>query len=116
MKLKFILLCAVQAALCHTSQAANVAKQWIDQNSQVCEQFASMPDAKKIDPYVPGDKKQAPAYCNCVSKKYWSQVPQADFDGMLAEMQRGDVNGPRGQAISKALDQRMETARKSCSG
>lgn len=114
--MQYRLIGALLAALCGSAAAANVPSQMLAANTQACVQLAGMMSQKGMDPYAPKDKSKQPAYCGCVSKKYWDQVPQADYDGMMAEMTRGEQHGPRGQAIDKALNQRMENAKKACRG
>ncbi|HEX7638649.1 MAG TPA: hypothetical protein VF457_09650 [Burkholderiaceae bacterium] len=101
-----------------SARAADVPQQMIDGNASVCQQMAAQPATAKFDPLLPADAAKVPAYCACVSKAYWSSVPQADFDGMLGEMRqfgpRDAMQQPHSKAIHDALKGRMTAARKSC--
>jgi len=93
--------------------AADVPQGLIDSNANVCVQMSKIPGAAQRDPNRPTDPAKVPSYCACSSKAYWSSVPQADYDGMLAESRAGG-QGPHGKAITDALHDRMEAAGKSC--
>lgn len=100
------------------AKAANVPQQMLDVNSQACVQMSQMPGIEKFDPQRPADQSRIPAYCACVSKAYWASVPQADYDGMLEEMQRlatqPSAARPHLSAIQAAEHERMKAAQSAC--
>jgi hypothetical protein len=116
----FALSFALAAAAAHS---ADVPQGMLDANTNVCMQMARTPSASKLDPLLPSDASKVAGYCACVSKTYWASVPQADFDGMMAEhRQMADAaqtgaaprQGAHGKAITDVLHTRMAEARKTC--
>ena len=101
-------------------QAANVPQKMVDVNAQACEQLAKTPGTEKFDPQRPADPAKIPAYCACVSKTYWASVPQADYEGMVEEMQRVATQptvppgGPHLTAVHAAQRERMSAAQSAC--
>lgn len=96
------------------AHAANVPPQLVDANAQVCVRMDSNAKLKALDKYAPADASRVPAYCSCLSKAYWASVPQADYDGMMAETAAGNLKGPHSLAIQAAISARNEAAKKSC--
>ncbi len=96
--------------------AADVPNEMKQSNTDLCLQTAGKKIAgQQLDPYAPTQKDRIPTYCNCVSNAYWASVPQADFDAMMAELQRDQINGPAAKAIGSKVDARLEAAQKKCS-
>jgi hypothetical protein len=94
--------------------AADVPAALIDGNANVCVQVNSNPKMKSLDKFAPVDAAKIPSYCSCYAKKYWDSVPQADYDGMMAEHAAGELKGKHGMAIRAQLHTRNETAKKAC--
>ena len=115
MKLKIAMSAIALTLAASHVQAAEVPAGLVDVNANACVQMNSQPQTKALDKFAPADPAKVPGYCQCYSKAYWKSVPQADYDGMLAEHAAGDMKGPHSLAIRAALHARNDAAKSSCS-
>ncbi len=114
MKMNAALPALALALVAAQAHAADVPQSLVDVNTNACVQMNARPETKALDKFAPADAAKVPGYCSCYSKTYWASVPQADYDGMVAEHAAGDMKGPHSLAIRAALHARNEAAKKSC--
>lgn len=109
-----LLVAAALVVALSPARSANVPPEMVALNEKMCVELNSRPETKSLDKLAPSDAAKIPGYCHCYSKAYWDSVPQADYDGMMAEHKAGETKGPHSLALRAALKERNEAAKKSC--